>query len=151
MKSMLSAGRQNIELTRYLIGEALQNHASRVTTLREFYPEALEKDWHLENAGKRVQIIKKCGEKGGKLEFGTEIVSAEDGSIAALLGASPGASVAVQAMIDVVERCFGTRMQTNAWQMKMKKLVPSYGESLVEDSNLLKNIRQRTLKTLNLV
>lgn len=151
MKSMLSAGRQNIELTRYLIGEALQNHASRVTTLREFYPEALEKDWHLENAGKRVQIIKKCGEKGGKLEFGTEIVSAEDGSIAALLGASPGASVAVQAMIDVVERCFGTRMQTNAWQMKMKKLVPSYGESLVEDSDLLKNTRQRTLKTLNLV
>lgn len=151
MKSMLSAGRQNIELTRYLIGEALQNHASRVTTLREFYPEAVKKDWHLENAGKRVQIIKKCGEKGGKLEFGTEIVSAEDGSIAALLGASPGASIAVQAMIDVVERCFGTRMQTNAWQMKMKKLVPSYGESLVEDSDLLKNIRQRTLKTLNLV
>lgn len=151
IKSMLSAGRQNIELTRYLIGEALQNHASRVTTLREFYPEALEEDWHLENAGKRVQIIKKCGEKGGKLEFGTEIVSAEDGSIAALLGASPGASVAVQAMIDVIERCFSPQMQTTAWQSKMNKLVPSYGESLVEDSNLLKNIRQRTLKTLNLV
>ena len=151
MKSMLSAGRQNIELTRYLIGEALQNHASRVTTLREFYPEALEEDWNLENAGKRVQIIKKCGEKGGKLEFGTEIVSAEDGSIAALLGASPGASVAVQAMIDVIERCFSPQMQTTAWQSKMKKLVPSYGESLVDDTNLLKDIRQRTLKTLNLV
>ena len=151
MKSMLSAGRQNIALTRYLIGEALQNHASRVTTLREFYPAALEADWHLENAGKRVQIIKKCGEKGGKLEFGTEIVSAEDGSIAALLGASPGASVAVQAMIDVVERCFRARMQTTAWQSKMKKLVPSYGESLVDDTSLLKNIRQRTLKTLKLV
>lgn len=150
MKSMLSAGRHNIDLTRYLIGEALQNHSSRVTTLREFYPEAVEADWHLENAGKRVQIIKKCGVKGGKLEFGTEIVSAEDGSISALLGASPGASVAVQAMIDVIERCFKTQMQTSAWQEKMKTLVPSYGQSLVDDARLLKAIRQRTLKTLNL-
>ena len=151
MKSMLSAGRHNIDLTRYLIGEALQNHSSRVTTLREFYPEAVEADWHLENAGKRVQIIKKCGIKGGKLEFGTEIVSAEDGSISALLGASPGASVAVQAMIDVIERCFTTQMQTSTWQQKMKMLVPSYGQSLVNDAMLLKTTRQRTLKTLNLV
>ncbi|HYN54058.1 MAG TPA: malate:quinone oxidoreductase, partial [Methylotenera sp.] len=143
-------GRHNIDLTRYLIGEALQNHSSRVTTLRQFYPEAVEADWHLENAGKRVQIIKKCDEKGGKLEFGTEIVAAQDGSIAALLGASPGASVAVQAMINVLERCFGTQMQSSVWQQKMKALVPSYGESLVDDATLLKTVRQRTLKTLNL-
>lgn len=151
MKSMLNAGRHNIELTRYLIGEALQNHASRVTTLRQFYPEAVEADWHLENAGKRVQIIKKCDAKGGKLEFGTEIVAAQDGTIAALLGASPGASVAVQAMINVIERCFGSQMETSAWQRKMKTLVPSYGKSLVENAALLKTVRNRTLKTLELV
>ncbi|MGZ8983174.1 MAG: malate dehydrogenase (quinone) [Methylotenera sp.] len=151
LKAMLGAGRHNIDLTRYLIGEALQSHSSRVTTLRQFYPQAVEADWHLERAGKRVQIIKKCAEKGGKLEFGTEIVAAQDGSLAALLGASPGASVAVQAMINVIERCFSTQLKTSAWQKKMKTLVPSYGESLIDDASLLKQVRQRTLATLNLL
>ncbi|HSI37497.1 MAG TPA: malate dehydrogenase (quinone) [Methylotenera sp.] len=150
LKSMLSVGRHNTDLTRYLIGEALQKHGSRVNTLRQFYPQATETDWHLESAGKRVQIIKKCDEKGGKLEFGTEIVAAEDGSIAALLGASPGASVSVQAMISVIERCFGEQIKDHAWQQKMKTLVPSYGESLVENAALLKTVRARTLKTLGL-
>jgi malate dehydrogenase (quinone) len=108
-------------------------------------------DWHLENAGKRVQIIKKCDEKGGKLEFGTEIVAAQDGTIAALLGASPGASVSVKAMLDVIERCFSAQLQTSDWQTKIKALVPSYGETLIENAALLKKIRQRTLSTLNLV
>lgn len=150
-RSMLNAGRHNIDLTRYLIGEALQTHTSRVTTLRQFYPEAVAADWHLESAGKRVQIIKKCDEKGGKLEFGTEIVAAQDGSIAALLGASPGASVAVQAMINVIERCFGTQMQSQHWQQKMKVLVPSYNASLIENASLLAQVRERTLKTLKLL
>lgn len=151
MKSMISVGRNNKELTRYLIGEALQTHHSRVSTLREFYPEAAEADWHLENAGKRVQIIKKCEEKGGKLEFGTEIVASQDRTIAALLGASPGASVSVQAMIGVIERCFSVEMKTAAWSDKMQALVPSYGESLIKNTTLLKKIRQHTLKTLNLL
>lgn len=151
LKSMLGAGRHNIDLTRYLIGEALQTHNSRVTTLRQFYPEAIEADWHLESAGKRVQIIKKCDEKGGKLEFGTEIVAAQDRSIATLLGASPGASVAVQAMINVIERCFSSHIQNTAWQQKMKSLVPSYGESLIDNAELLKSVRERTLKTLYLI
>ncbi len=151
VKSMLSAGRHNVDLTRYLIGEALQTHSSRVTTLRQFYPQAVEADWHLENAGKRVQIIKKCDEKGGKLEFGTEIVTALDGSIAALLGASPGASVSVPAMINVIERCFSTKIKSSGWQQKMKSLVPSYGESLIDDATLLKSVRKHTLKTLNLM
>jgi malate dehydrogenase (quinone) len=150
MKSMLIAGKHNMDLTRYLIGEATQKHSTRVTTLRQFYPQAVDSDWHLENAGKRVQIIKNCDEKGGKLEFGTEIVAAKDGTIAALLGASPGASVAVQAMIDVVERCFSQQMKTSTWQQKIKTLVPSYGESLINDADLLQAIRKRTLNTLKL-
>lgn len=150
-KSMLSVARHNFDLTRYLIGEALQTHLSRMATLRHFYPEAVNSDWHLENAGKRVQIIKQCDDKGGKLEFGTEIVAAEDGSIAALLGASPGASVSVPAMINVLEKCFSKQLQASAWQQKMKALVPSYGESLVDNAALLKDVRARTLKTLNLV
>ena len=150
IKSMLGVAFHNFDLTRYLVGEALQTHISRMATLRHFYPEARNADWHLENAGKRVQIIKRCDDKGGKLEFGTEIVASEDGTIAALLGASPGASVSVQAMINVIEKCFSTQMQDATWQTKMKTLVPSYGESLVDNAPLLKNVRARTLKTLKL-
>lgn len=150
LKSLLGAGRHNMDLTRYLIGEALQKHATRVTTLREFYPQATDADWHLESAGKRVQIIKQCDEKGGKLEFGTEIVAAKDGSIAALLGASPGASVSVQAMINVIERCFSDQIKTEQWHSRIKSLIPSYGKSLVDDSQLLDQVRSRTLQVLNL-
>jgi len=150
LKSLLGAGRHNMDLTRYLIGEALQKHSSRVTTLREFYPLAADADWHLESAGKRVQIIKQCDEKGGKLEFGTEIVAAKDGSIAGLLGASPGASVSVQAMINVIERCFSDKIKTEQWHSRIKALIPSYGESLIDDSQLLAQVRNRTLQVLDL-
>jgi malate dehydrogenase (quinone) len=119
-------------------------------TLRQFYPKAQNADWHLESAGKRVQVIKHCDDNGGKLEFGTEIVAAQDGSIAALLGASPGASVSVQAMMNVLERCFADDSKAEAWQQKIKSLVPSYGESLIENEALLKTVRARTLKILKL-
>ena len=150
LKSMLGVAWHNFDLTRYLISEALQTHSSRMATLRYFYPEAVDKDWHLENAGKRVQVIKHCADKGGKLEFGTEIITTGDGTLAALLGASPGASVSVQAMINVIERCFSKQINSEAWQQKMKALVPSYGKSLVSDAALLKTVRTRTLNTLNL-
>lgn len=150
LKAMLGAGRHNMDLTRYLVGEIFQSHSERVAALRNFYPQAQEADWTLAFAGKRVQIIKHCGEKGGKLEFGTEIVAAADGSLAALLGASPGASTSVQAMIEVIERCFKARMAEPDWQEKMKSLVPSYGESLIDNADLLRAVRQRTLATLGL-
>lgn len=147
---MMAVGRDNMDLTRYLIAESLQSHKSRVASLRNFFPDAREEDWTLQNAGMRVQIIKKDAKGHGKLEFGTEIVAAKDGTLAALLGASPGASTAVQAMIDVLERCFPERMASAQWQSRMKELVPSYGQSLVEDAELLKKVRERTLSTLNL-
>ena len=150
LKPLLGVARHNFNLTRYLVGEALQSHASRMQALRKFYPQATDRDWQLQDAGKRVQIIKTCDDKGGKLEFGTEIVSSADGSIAALLGASPGASVSVQAMINVIERCFKSELNNAEWQQKLKALVPSYGESLVDDANLLKQVRARTLKALHL-
>ena len=148
--SMLAVGKDNIDLTRYLIGESLQKHKARMNTLREYYPAAKDSEWSLADAGKRVQIIKQCDEKGGKLEFGTEIVTSSDGSIAALLGASPGASVSVQAMLDVMNRCFKDRIGHNDWQQKIKTAIPSFGESLIDDANLLKRVRTHTLKTLHL-
>jgi len=150
LKSMLGAGWHNLNLTRYLIGEMLQSHQQRVAALSKFYSDANVNDWKLASAGQRVQIIKHCDKQGGKLEFGTEIVAAQDGSLAALLGASPGASICVQAMISVIERCFKERMQHGDWQASLKQLVPSYGESLVDDAELLKAVRQRTLATLQL-
>jgi len=128
-----------------------QSHTDRVESLRNFFPEAQEDDWALQMAGQRVQIIKQTAEGGGKLEFGTEIVAAKDGSLAALLGASPGASTAANAMLNVLERCFPEKMQSAEWQERMKELVPSYGQTLVEDEQLLNKVRERTLSTLNLV
>lgn len=150
LRSMMGVARHNFDLTRYLVREVLQSHEARMESLRKFYPQARAEDWLLAIAGQRVQIIKQCEEKGGKLEFGTEIVTAKDGSLAALLGASPGASVSVQAMLDVLQRCFGQQVNTVPWQTTLKTLIPSYGESLVEDASLLRQVRSRTLKVLKL-
>lgn len=150
LKPMLSVSKSNMDLTRYLIGEVFQSHSDRVDALRNFFPEAEEGNWELRNAGQRVQIIKQAEGGGGKLEFGTEIVAAKDGTLAALLGASPGASTAANAMISVIERCFPKKIQTPEWQERMKVMVPSYGQSLVDDESLLTQVRERTLSTLKL-
>jgi malate dehydrogenase (quinone) len=149
IKAMLGVGKNNIDLTKYLIKEARQTHAQRMETLREFLPQAQSDEWTLAEAGQRVQIIKHCEQNWGKLEFGTEIVTAEDGSLAALLGASPGASVSVQAMLNVLEKCFPEQLEAG-WASRLKTMIPAYGESLIDDASLLRNIRQRTLKTLNI-
>lgn len=150
LKAMLGVGRHNLALTQYLMKEATQTHEQRMNTLRDFLPDAVNSDWTLENAGQRVQIIKQCNEKWGKLEFGTEIVAAKDGSLAALLGASPGASVSVKAMLDVIERCFGEQLKNENWVEKLKALIPSYQQFLIDDANLLSQVRTRTLATLKL-
>ena len=150
LKPMLTVGAKSMDLTRYLISEVMQTHDSRCDALRTFFPDAKNEDWELSYAGQRVQIIKNDPKTGGKLEFGTEVISASDGSLAALLGASPGASTAVQTMIQVVENCFPEKMASEAWQQKMKEMVPSYKESLVDDAELLKSVRQNTLTTLGL-
>ncbi|KPQ27215.1 MAG: malate dehydrogenase (acceptor) [Marinobacter excellens HL-55] len=150
LRPMLSVSKSNMDLTRYLIGEVFQSHSDRVEALRNFFPDAREEDWKLQMAGQRVQIIKQTTDGGGKLEFGTEIVAAKDGTLAALLGASPGASTAANAMLDVIERCFPEKIKTDQWQERMRVLVPSYGQTLVEDEALLNRVRERTLSTLRL-
>ncbi|MCX7194180.1 MAG: malate dehydrogenase (quinone) [Proteobacteria bacterium] len=150
LKPMLAVARDNLDLTRYLITEAFKSHQARVASLREFYADAIDEDWELASAGQRVQIIKGCDTKGGRLEFGTEIVTSQDGTLASLLGASPGASTSVQAMIAVIERCFSSRVATADWQQRLKRMIPSYGESLDENEELLHAVRERTLATLGL-
>lgn len=147
---MVRVGLTSMDLIKYLVTEVMQTHEARVNALREYYPNAKADDWKLEIAGQRVQIIKKDPKKGGKLEFGTEVVTASDNSLAVLLGASPGASVAVQAMMQIVERCFKASLATPEWKDKLHQLVPSYGKSLVDDEDLLQTVRQYTLSTLKL-
>ena len=151
IKPMAMVGLRNLDLTRYLINESMQSHSERVATLKEYYPNANEKDWRLESAGQRVQIIKRCDDKGGKLEFGTEVVTSADNTLAALLGASPGASTTAKIIIEIIETCYPKRLASEEWQNKMKQMIPSYQESLIENIALQKAIRKNTLNTLELI
>jgi malate dehydrogenase (quinone) len=146
---LLAVGRDNMALEEYLIGQVLESPHQRFAALREFFPKADEGDWHLEVAGQRVQIVKKDPQHGGILQFGTEIVSAADGSLAAMLGASPGASVAVWVMLDVLKRCFKSEMN-DGWSRKLTKIIPSFGKSLVDDAELCRQVRADTAATLRL-
>jgi malate dehydrogenase (quinone) len=139
-----------VALTEYLIGQVLESPKERFATLREFYPNAKEEDWRIEVAGQRVQIIKKDTTHGGILEFGTELVSAADRSIVAMLGASPGASTAVWIMIQVVELCFADKLKDGGWLAKLKEIIPSYGQSLIENAALCRQVRAETAAVLNI-
>ena len=145
--SMLGAGATNLPLTKYLVGQVMQSQANRVTALRQFVPTARAEDWQLEIAGQRVQVIKGDPKKGGRLEFGTEIVRSADGSLAALLGASPGASTAVAIMLELLAKGVpGVRVSAEA----ISGLVSSYGRALSTDKALLSVQMERTRRVLEL-
>ncbi|MTT31107.1 malate:quinone oxidoreductase [Terrilactibacillus sp. BCM23-1] len=147
--TMLAAGVKEMALTKYLIEQVLLSNEKRMEALREFIPNAKSEDWEMVVAGQRVQVIKDT-EAGGKgtLQFGTEVISSEDGSIAALLGASPGASTAVHVMLEVLEKCFPEHMK--AWEPKIKEMIPSYRLSLTENPELFQAIHTSTTQTLGL-
>jgi len=147
---MMAAGWHNLDLTRYLIGQVLQSPEARLAELRKFVPTARLEDWRLEIAGQRVQVIKSDPKLGGKLEFGTEVVAATDGSLAALLGASPGASTAVATMIYLILRCFSTQAQSPAWQERLRQMVPAFGHDLTREFDLLRSVRMRNDAVLTL-
>lgn len=147
--TMLSAGFKNIPLTRYLLQQLRLSKEQRIEELREFVPNAKAEDWDIVVAGQRVQIIKDT-ETGGKgtLQFGTEVVSSADGSIAALLGASPGASTAANIMLNLIKQCFPQHI--NDWEPKLKEMIPSYGVSLLDHPELIHEIHTTTSKALGL-
>ncbi|SHM89237.1 malate dehydrogenase (quinone) [Phytopseudomonas punonensis] len=147
---MVNAGIDNFSLSTYLIGQLMLSQEDRMHSLREYFPEAQDKDWEMLQAGQRVQIIKKDAEKGGILQFGTEVVSAEDGSIAALLGASPGASTAAPIMLHLMERTFKDKIKTPEWQAKLKEIIPSYGQNLNNNLELTNQTRAWSSERLQL-
>jgi malate dehydrogenase (quinone) len=150
IKPMLYAGWNNIPLTKYLIEQVLQSEEKKIEALKEYFPNAKHEDWELLDAGQRVQVIKKDEEEGGILEFGTEIISTEDNTLAALLGASPGASTSVSIMIEVLKQCFEEEMKSTEWKSKLTEMIPSFGKSLNENPQLCEEIRNKTSQILKI-
>ena len=146
--SMVGVGLTELSLLKYLIGELLQSFPDRVNTLREFAPTSQGKDWEIDIAGQRVQVIRRDSKKLGVLEFGTTVLAAADGSIAGLLGASPGASTAVPAMMEVMERCFPGEYP--GWEPKLKEMVPSLGSKLSDEPRLFAEVWDHGTRVLGL-
>lgn len=147
--TMLSSGVKNLSLVKYSIQQVLQRKEDRMKELRRFVPDAKDEDWDIHIAGKRVQVIKDTEEHGrGFIQFGTEVVNSEDHTVIALLGESPGASTSVSVALEVIEKNFPQYMEK--WESKIKEIIPSYGESLIEDSALLKKTRKQTAEALEL-
>ncbi|WP_379969267.1 malate:quinone oxidoreductase [Ectobacillus sp. sgz5001026] len=146
--TMLAAGAKNVPLTKYLIQQLMLSKEQRIEELREFVPNAKNEDWDIVVAGQRVQVIKDTAAGKGTLQFGTEVVSSADGSVAALLGASPGASTAVPVMLNVINKCFPQHLKE--WEPKLKEMIPSYGMSLVENPELFHELHTSTARSLGL-
>lgn len=147
---MLHVGWDNMDLTKYLITQVKQSPEEKLDALKEYLPNAKAEDWEIEKAGQRVQVIRKDKEEGGVLEFGTEIVHSEDGTIAALLGASPGASTAVAIMLELLEKCFPEKIHTEAWKTKLEAMIPSYGKSLLKDVALFNQEHRKSSELLEI-
>jgi malate dehydrogenase (quinone) len=147
---MMEVGLHNFNLDEYLVDQVVQSPKERFSTLTFYYPQAQRKDWRMQHAGMRVQIIKRDPARGGILKFGTEIVAAQDRSLVALLGASPGASTAAAIMIKVLELCFGKELASGGWKGKLEEIIPSYGHSLIDDAALTKKVRDDTAAVLGL-
>jgi malate dehydrogenase (quinone) len=145
---LLAVARDNIALSEYLIGQVFQSSAHQFAMLRQFFPKAARSDWREAVAGQRVQIIKPDPRRDGILEFGTELVAAEDKSLVALLGASPGASTAAFIAIGVLEKCFASELTGSGWLPKLKEIIPTYGIDLAQDAGACRKTRADTAAIL---
>jgi malate dehydrogenase (quinone) len=135
------------KLVLYLLKQTFSSNKNKINQLKKFYPNANSSDWSLTQAGIRVQIIKPSKTNIASLEFGTEIIYNKNRNLAALLGASPGASVAVSSMLEIIEKCF---YPNKKWKKKIKKIIPASSEELIKNPSQIKKVRPRSLKSLNL-
>lgn len=147
---MLAVARDNAALSEYLVGQVLQTSAHQFAALQQFFPTAKRHEWQQAVAGQRVQIIKPDKERTGVLEFGTELIGAEDRSLVALLGASPGASTAAFIAIGVLQKCFPDELIESAWLPKLKQIIPTYGIDLTQDADACRRIRAETAPLLKI-
>ena len=147
---MTHVGMDNFDLVKYLIGQVMLDEDDRFAALKEYYPNARKEDWKLIQAGQRVQIIKKDEDKGGVLKLGTEIVTDKQKTVAALLGASPGASTAAPIALNVVKQLFPEQFNSPEWQSRIRDIVPSYGQKLNGNVALTQQVWDDTASTLQL-
>lgn len=147
---MVNVGLDNFDLVKYLVSQVMLSDDDRFAALQEYYPQAKKEDWRLWQAGQRVQIIKSDAEKGGVLRLGTEVVSDKEGTIAALLGASPGASTAAPIMLHLMEKVFKDKVASPEWQAKLKTIIPSYGTKLNGNVEATEQELQYTSEVLGL-
>ncbi len=143
----LSVALKNFDLVAYLIREVTKSRKQKIDGLREFVPNANASDWTLYEAGQRAQVIKPV-KGGGVLQFGTEVIASKDGTISGLLGASPGASVSVSVMLDVIAKMYPE--QSAAWHKELTSVIPGLGKKLNQDPKLAKKVLADTAKTLKL-
>ncbi|HAV13860.1 MAG TPA: malate dehydrogenase (quinone) [Opitutae bacterium] len=151
--SLIKVGLHNIPLVRYLIQQGTQSMKTRMGELQNFYPDAKEEDWQLIDAGIRVQAIKKEDGDAGIVHFGTEVLTSEDNSISSLLGASPGASVSANIILEVIKRCFSDSLATDQGHERMKAMIPSYDEDLrlPEFADRQRKLSEEAFKSLNCI
>ncbi|MBB3239783.1 malate dehydrogenase (quinone) [Pseudomonas sp. Tn43] len=147
---MTKVGIKEYPLVEYLAGQLMLSDEDRLNALKEYFPNAKAEDWRLWQAGQRVQIIKRDEAAGGVLKLGTEIVASADGSIAGLLGASPGASTAAPIMLTVLQKVFKDKVASPAWQEKLHQIVPSYGTQLNSNPEKVAQEWAYTAKVLEL-
>jgi malate dehydrogenase (quinone) len=133
LASLLRTGVRNWSLVRYLVTQGLQSIEDRMQALREYYPNARSEHWRLVEAGIRVQTIKNADR--GAVNFGTEVFSSVDRSLAALLGASPGASVSVSIALEIVQTCLPHLLATAEGQERMRQMIPTFDVDLKQPSN----------------
>ncbi|HXH34428.1 MAG TPA: malate:quinone oxidoreductase [Plantibacter sp.] len=145
---MLAVAKDNPSLITYLVGQLMQSRKQKMDSLREFLPTAKDKDWYLIEAGQRAQVMKKDKDKGGVLQFGTEVITGADGTIAGLLGASPGASTAVPIMLGLLRRCFPTKI--DEWEPKLREMIPTYGKTLNDAPSKAAEVLEDTAEALKI-
>lgn len=148
--SIFGAFWHNLPLTKYLIEQVSKSHKDRMQDLREFVKNAKSGDWELKIAGQRVQIIKRDKEQGGTLEFGTDVVHSKDGSITALLGASPGASTAVHIMVEVIQLAFPELLQDREKSEKLSAMIPFWNKDITKHQDKFKEVQQKCMEILQL-
>jgi malate dehydrogenase (quinone) len=152
LATLFKVGIHNLDLVRYLVRQGTQSMESRIQTLRIFYPDAQLRDWELIDAGIRVQAIKKTDGQAGIVHYGTEVITSSNRTLAALLGASPGASVCVHIALQVIQQCFPQLLQQSSSKDLLREMVPSWVEDFRSPQNAsrFEEVYHRTNQTLGL-
>jgi len=135
LATLLKIGATNIPLVRYLIQQGTQSMQDRMDVLHVFHPGAKVEDWKLIDGGIRVQAIKKTDGEAGIVHYGTEVITDPEKTISALLGASPGASVSVNIVLEVVRNCFSHILETDEGRTRMKAMIPTYDLELKDSKH----------------